>query len=293
MADLLLGASARDEEIVLFAAVTTELVSEIQRRHDLAPTAMAAVGRLATGAVLFGAGLNGSERVSLQISGDGPIGMLAAEAWLLDERTIGVRGYARNPHADLPIDARGKFDVAGAIGDGFLQVTKSYAAGRPYVSVVPLHSGEIAEDLAFHLAQSEQIPSVVALGVLANPLGVMAAGGILAQVLSGADESATEDLERRALGMPAVTTLIAQDADARRLLSELAGDARLRSHRSMEVRFACLCTREKVEAALRALGESELQSMSEERDETAATCEFCKKPYAFTREQIRALIRPS
>jgi molecular chaperone Hsp33 len=289
MPDLLLGASAQDAGIAIFAAITTELVSEISKRHDLWPTAAAAVGRLTTGAVLFGAGLKGRERISLQITGTGPLGSLTADAWLLEEQTLGTRGFARNAHVDLPVDARGKFDVSGAIGAGALQVTKSYEVGQPYVGVVPLQSGEIAEDLAVYLARSEQIPSVVALGVLANPSGVVAAGGVLAQALPGADERAVERLEARAMAMRPVTTLIAQGADAHALLHELAGDTELRSHRSVDVRFACLCTAQKVEAALLGLGAAELGRMAGERNETEATCEFCKKLYVFTSDELRAL----
>ncbi|MGA8533292.1 MAG: Hsp33 family molecular chaperone HslO, partial [Candidatus Tumulicola sp.] len=259
MPDLLLGAAAAGSGASIVAAVTTGLVSEIQRRHDLSPTASAAVGRLVTGAVLFGAGLTGRERISLQISGDGPIGTLVADAWLLDDRTIGARGYARNGHAELPVDARGKFNVAGIVGDGLLQVTKSYEVGQPYVGIVPLQSGEIAEDLAAYLAKSEQIPSVVALGVLANPSGVIAAGGVLAQVLPGAGDAAIVRLEDRARAMPPVTKLISERAEAAHLLRALSGDEPLRSERSMEVRFACLCTKRKVEAVLAALGRQEVE----------------------------------
>ncbi|MEO6836283.1 MAG: Hsp33 family molecular chaperone HslO [Candidatus Tumulicola sp.] len=290
MPDLLVSATAADRGIAIFAAVTTGLVAEIQRRHDLSPTATAAVGRLVTGAVLFGANLKGRERISLQISGDGPIGALTADAWLLDDGTIGARGYARHAHVDVPIDARGKFDVARAIGAGSLHVTKSYEVGQPYAGVVPLHSGEIAEDLAAYLAQSEQIPSVVALGVLANPGGVLAAGGILAQVLPGTGDAAIAHLEARALAMPPVTTLISGAPDARRLLHELAGDAELRSQRSLDLRFACLCTKQKVEAALIGLGRTELEQMIADDDETEATCEYCRRRYAFTRPEIRSLV---
>ncbi len=190
MPDTLLAASNPESGVALVAAITTELVAEIRDRHDLWPTATAAVGRLTTGAALFSASLKGNERISLQIAGDGPLGRLAADAWLIDDRTAGARGYARNGRVELPIDARGKFDVAGAVGDGSLQVTRSSDVGQPYVGVVPLQSGEIAEDLAVYLAQSEQIPSIVALGVLANPSGVLAAGGILMRALPGADERA-------------------------------------------------------------------------------------------------------
>jgi molecular chaperone Hsp33 len=289
MADLLLAASAPDVGIAFVSAVTTDLTREIQRRHDLWPTATAATGRLATGTVLFGAGLKGRERISLQVSGDGPIGSISADAWLLHSGAIAARGYARNPQVDLPVDARGKFDVAGAVGAGSLQVTKSYEVGQPYVGITPLVSGEIAEDLAAYLAQSEQIPSVVALGVLAGSQGVIASGGVLAQVLPDADEAAIAKLEERALAMPSVTSLVAGGADAAALMRALAGDLELRAQRTAEVRFTCLCSRAKVENALLGLGRDELRDMADERDDTEASCEFCRKQYIFTSAELRAL----
>jgi molecular chaperone Hsp33 len=290
MPDTVLGASAVDAGIAIFAAITTDLVAEIRDRHDLWPTATAAVGRLTTGAVLFGTSLKGRERISLQIAGDGPLGTLAADAWLLDDQRLGARGYVRNGRVDLPIDARGKFDVAGAVGSGKLQVTRSRDVGQPYVGVVSLNSGEIAEDLAMYLAQSEQIPSVVALGVLANPNGVVAAGGILAQVLPGADERALSDLEKRALAMPPVTQLIAENADPGALMRALAGELELRSYRSIAVDFACHCNLAKVEATLLGLGAGELRRLAREHDGTDATCEYCKKRYHFTLAEIEGLI---
>jgi molecular chaperone Hsp33 len=289
MPDTLLAASNLDAGIALVAAITTDLVAEIRDRHDLWPTATAAVGRLTTGAALFAASLKGNERVSLQIAGDGPLGTLAADAWLLDDRTAGARGYARNGRVELPIDARGKFDVPGAIGAGSLQVTRSSEVGQPYVGVVPLRSGEIAEDLAVYLAWSEQIPSIVALGVLANPNGVVAAGGILARALPGADEHALTALEARAANLPPVTQLIAERADAQALLRELAGDLELRSHHAIDLRFACRCNRTKVEAVLLGLGAGELLQLTHERDRTEAICEYCKTRYVFTAQEIRRL----
>lgn len=289
MPDLLISAAAPEAGIAIVAAITTDIVTEVQRRHDLSPLATAATGRLLTGAVLFGSSLKGRERITLQISGDGPIGPIGADAWLLEEQRLGARAYARNGNVDLPLNDRGKFDVAGAVGGGSLHVLKSYDVGAPYVGVVPLYSGEIAEDLAAYLVQSEQIPSVVALGVLANPGGVLAAGGVLAQVLPGADERAVATLEERALALPPVTTLIAGGADARALLQALAGPIELRSHRSIELRFACLCDRSRVEAALIAMGAEELRKLASERPETEATCEFCKKVYAFTKYEVEHL----
>jgi molecular chaperone Hsp33 len=293
MPDLLVSASAPGAGIAIAAAITTELVAEIRGRHDLSPVATAATGRLVTGASLFGVSLKGSERITLQITGDGPIGGIAADAWLLEPEVLGARGFARNPRADLPLNAAGKFDVAGIIGEGSLQVTKSYEVGQPYVGVVPLYSGEIAEDIASYLVNSEQIPSVVALGVLANPGGVIAAGGVLAQVLPGADERAIAALEERALAMPPITALIRDGADADALLAAIAGPIDLRAKRSLDVRFACTCTREKVEAALLGMGAEELRTLASERAESEATCEFCKKGYTFTSDELRKLAERS
>lgn len=289
MPDLIISASAPEAGFSIVAGITTDLVREAQRRHGLSPTATAAVGRLTTGAALLGSTLKGKERVSLQISGDGPLRSIVADTWLLDEERIGARGYAKVPDADLPLNARGKFDVAGAVGSGSMQVTKSYEVGQPYVGVVPLYSGEIAEDIAAYLVNSEQIPSIVALGVLADPAGVKAAGGLIAQVLPGADERAVSALEERALAMPPITKLINEGADAHALLHALAGPVELRSHRTIDVQFSCRCTRDKVEAALLGLGADELQKMANERSETEATCEFCKKMYVFTSEEVNGL----
>jgi molecular chaperone Hsp33 len=289
MPDLIISASAPDAGFAIVAGITTELVREAQHRHGLSPTATAAVGRLTTGAALLGSSLKGKERISLQISGDGPLGSVVADAWLIDEERIAARGYAKFPQADLPLNGRGKFDVAGAVGSGSMQVTKSYEVGQPYVGVVPLYTGEIAEDIAAYLVNSEQIPSVVALGVLADPAGVKAAGGLIAQLLPGADERAVAALEERALNMPPITKLINEGADAHALLHALAGGAELRSHRTIDVQFSCRCTREKVEAALLGLGADELQKMARERTETEATCEFCKKMYVFTSDEVNDL----
>jgi molecular chaperone Hsp33 len=290
MRDEIVSASAPEDGFAVTAAITTDLVRETQRRHGLSPTATATAGRLITGAALMGAGLKDTLRISLQVTGDGPLQRVAAEAWLTEGGRVGARAYAKVPHADLPLNAAGKFDVAGAVGTGTLHVTKAYEEGQPYSGVVPLHSGEIAEDLAAYLLKSEQIPSVVALGVLAGPNGVVAAGGVIAQVLPDADERAVAALERRALELPPVTTLIADGADARALLEAFAGSATLRSVRTLDVGFACRCTREKVETALAGLGADELRKMARENPETEATCEFCKSVYLFSSAELAELV---
>ncbi len=289
MPDELAAASDAAAGIAYYAAITTDLAGEIRRRHDLWPTAAAAAGRLATGAVLLGASLKGDERVSLQIAGDGPLGTVAADSWLLPDGAIGARAYVGNPSVELPVNERGKFDVAAAVGEGFLQVTRSRGAGQPYVGIVALRSGEIAEDLALYLAQSEQMPAVVALGVLADPGGIVAAGGILAHALPGAGERALAALEARAFALGPVTQLVAKHPSAFALLQAIAGDAPLRARRGVEVRFACRCNRQRVETLLAGLGADDLAALARERDTAEAICEYCKTRYEFTPPELRAI----
>ena len=290
MPDRIVTATASDGSFSIAAGATTDLISEIQRHHSLAPTATAAVGRLVTGAALLGAGLKGRERLTLQIAGDGPLRGLVADVQLNSSEEIGARGYARRPSVDLPLNALGKFDVAGAVGKGYLQVTRSFEVGQPYVGIVDLRSGEIGEDIAAYLATSEQIPSIVALGVLANPEGIKAAGGIIAQVLPSADERTIEKLEQRAYELPPVTSQIQAGASAEDLARALAGDLGVRIGRSYDVAFTCTCSRERVERVLLGLGEEELRKMASEQDNTEAVCEFCKTKYEFPRDEVLGLI---
>jgi molecular chaperone Hsp33 len=290
MPDRIITATASNGSFSIVAGTTTELVRETQRRHALAPTASAAVGRLLTGAALLGASLKGRERLTLQVASDGPLRGLVADVQLNSPEEIGARGYSRRPEVDVPLNERGKFDVGGAVGKGYLQVTRSFEVGQPYVGIVQLQSGEIGDDIAAYLMNSEQIPSVVALGVLANPAGIKAAGGIIAQVLPGADERTIETLERRALAMPPVTSQIDAAASAENLVTALAGDLDVRFTREYAVRFSCTCSRERVERVLMGLGADELHKLANEQNEAEAVCEFCKTKYVFSRDEVRGLI---
>lgn len=290
MPDRILTATASNGSFSIATGITTDLVRELQSRLELSPTASAAVGRLATAAALLGTSLKGKERLSMQVAASGPLGSISADVAMLSPGVLGVRGYARAPAAELPLNARGKFDVAGAVGDGHLQVTRSYEVGQPYVGIVALASGEIAEDVAAYLADSQQIPSVVALGVLANPSGIVAAGGAIAQVMPGADERTIAALERRAGEMAPITEQIESGALAEALADSLAGDLELRHVRDYEVRFSCRCTRQKVQTALLGLGRDELAKIAREQQSTEAVCEFCKKRYVLSRDEVTSLI---
>ena len=287
--DRIVTASAARGTVSLVAGITTGLVREARERHDLAPTSSAAVGRLLTAAALLGASLKGRERLTLQIVGDGPIGSITADSWSTGSFAIGARAYARNGTTDVPLNALGKFDVAGVIGEGKLQVTKTYEVGQPYSGIVPLVSGEIGEDVAAYLANSEQIPSIVALGVLADPGGIRASGGIIAQVQPGADEATIAALERNVASMRPITTQIVDGADPEALMRAIAGELEVKLFDTYGVAFDCRCTLEKVETALMGLGKDELAKIAREQPHTEATCDFCGHTYILTSEDVEQL----
>lgn len=290
MQDRLVTASAANGTVSLVAGRTTNVVREAQARHSLAPTASAAVGRLISAAALLGASLTARERLTLQINGDGPIGSIVADSWSGGEGRVAARAYARYPAADLPLNPRGKFDVAGVVGRGQLQVTKSYEVGQPYMGIVPLETGEIGDDIAAYLANSQQIPSVVALGVLANPEGIVAAGGIIAQLMPGADDATIATLEANSQRMLSVTQQIVEGADGEELLRSIAQSLELKIFSAYEVEFGCRCTRQKVESALLGLGRDELTKMASEQPQTEATCEFCKRQYVLSASEVSDLV---
>ncbi len=289
MQDRLVTASAANGTVSLVAGITTRVVREAQVRHTLAPTASAAVGRLISGAALLGASLGPRERLTLQINGDGPIGQIVADSWSGGAGRVAARAYARFPAADLPLNDRGKFDVSGVVGHGRLQVTKSYEVGQPYNGIVPLETGEIGDDIAAYLANSQQIPSVVALGVLANPAGIIAAGGIIAQLMPGADDATIATLERNAQSMPPVTQQIVDGADGDALLRAITATLELKIFSEFALEFGCRCTREKVESALLGLGRDELTKMATEQPQTEAVCEFCKRHYVLSASEVNDL----
>jgi len=290
MPDRIVTATAIDGSFSIVAGITTELARETQQRHDLAPTASAAVGRLLTGAALLGASLKGREKLTLQVASDGPLRGIVADVALNSPSEIGARSYARRPRVDVPLNGLGKFDVGGAVGKGYLQVTRSFEVGQPYVGIVELQSGEIGDDIAGYLMTSEQIPSVVALGVLANPNGIKAAGGVIAQLLPDADERTIGSLEARAQAMTPVTTQIDVGASAEDLVTSLTGELDVRFTRAYDVAFTCTCSRERVERALLGLGRDELQKIATEQTQTEAVCEFCKTAYVLSRDELYGLI---
>lgn len=280
---------AEDGQVAAIACVTTGVVEEARRRHDLYPTTTAALGRLLTAAALLASTLKGQERVMLQVVGDGPVRHLVAEG----DATGAVRGYAGNPHAHLPPNAAGKLDVSGIVGRGQLVVVRDLGMKEPYRGTVPLVSGEIAQDVAYYLAKSEQTPSAVALGVLVNPDGsVQAAGGWLIMPLPGAGEKLVESLEQRVQQAPPVTeTLARRPGSPRALLASIFGRRRFTVLEERPLRFRCRCSRSRFEAGLVALGAEELVRLAHEQPFTELVCRFCGKVYRTPAERLKRLAR--
>lgn len=277
---------AGGDSVRIVAARTTALVSEAQARHGASPTVTAALGRLLTGALLMGSSLSGKERITLQVNGRGPVRALIADV-VAGGR---VRGYPVRPRAELPLNARGKFDVSGLVGPGALHITRTFDTGLPYTSAVPLATGEIGDDLAYYFAHSEQVPTVVAVGVLANPQGVLAAGGFIAHLLPGADERTIDTLEKNARALPQVSLLIRRGLSPEDIVAQVGHSLEPRVTHVQPARFSCACSRERVVRAIIGLGNAALEAMASGDDDSEATCDFCRQRYYFSPQEIRDIL---
>src|SRR5215208_2116800 len=283
--DTLVRATAADGLIRCMSAVTTDTVAEAARRHATTGTVTAALGRMLTGALLLGAGQKEFDRLTVQVECDGPVRGITAETNAHGR----VRGYVREPLADAPLNAQGKFDVSAVVGGGMFYVT--YESGfdiglyrEPYRGAVPIVSGEIGEDFAYYLAKSEQIPSAVMLGVLvrARESGetfVEAAGGLMIQVMPGADSATVAAIESTVRRTPHTTALIREGARAEDLLRAALGDVTFQILEEREVGFACTCSYERAASLVSSIDRSELESMLREDKGAALTCHFCNETY--------------
>lgn len=287
MLDYLVRSITRDGSIRGLAVATTSLVEEARQRQDAWPTAAAALGRALTGGVLLGALLKTGQRVAIKIEGDGPLGKILVEA----ESNGAVRGYVSHPHVHLP-PKNGKLDVAGAVGrSGVVTVVKDLRLKEPYTGIVQLMTGEIAEDLAFYLVESEQIPSALALGVYVEPDGrVSAAGGFLIQTLPPVQEKVLDQLIRRIQQLPAITDLLRAGQGPEDILASIYGDLSYRILEKYAVAWQCSCSRDRVERALLTLGREELAKLTAAESEIVITCEYCGRQYALTQAEIQELL---
>ncbi|MCE5195794.1 MAG: Hsp33 family molecular chaperone HslO [Negativicutes bacterium] len=286
MHDHLIIATACNGQIRALAAVTTGLVEEARQRHDCWPTAAAVLGRSLTGGLLLGAILKKGQRLTLRVLGDGPCGAVVVDV----DDSSHVRGYLQEPHVNLPATSAGKLDVGGAVGKGFLAISKDLGFGDPYVGQVPLQNGEIATDLAYYFAVSEQIPSAVGLGVLVNPDGqVKTAGGYLLQMLPGAAPDLAEMLEQRLAAAAMPTELIQEVETAEAMLKRFFSADELTILETREVYYQCNCSRERLQQILMSISDDELQEMTAKQEPVEMICHFCRTAYYFQPEEISAL----
>lgn len=291
--DKLIQGTAAGGTIRVLAAITTGVLEEAIRRHQTSPTVSAAFGRVLTGTLLLGGTFKDFDRLTVKIESDGPVGNIVAE-------TTGngnVRGYVRNPHAELPPADNGKFNVKGVVGDGTFYVIREsgFEMGfhkEPYVGSVPIVSGEIAEDFAYYLAKSEQIPSAVLLGVLlrsGEPF-VAASGGVLVQMLPGANEHIITMIEDTIRHAPHLTSVIREGATPEDLLRLALGEIDFEILDETPVEFRCNCSMEKAILLIGSLGNDEVASMLVEDNGAKMTCGFCNETYSLTEGDLQEIL---
>ncbi|GIP36358.1 Hsp33 family molecular chaperone HslO [Paenibacillus sp. J2TS4] len=286
MQDYLIRATALQGKVRAFAARTNGVVDELRRRHGMTPTTTAALGRTITAGVMMGAMLKGEEKLTIQVKGDGPMGQIVVDANAAGE----VRGYVDHPEVDLPLNEIGKLDVAGAVGrEGFLYVIKDLGMKEPYRGSTPIVSGELGEDFTYYFAKSEQTPSAVAVGVLIDvDRSVKASGGFIIQLLPGLTEEEIDTIEQALGNLPPITTLMDSGESLEHILTSAVGEIQLLER--MDIHFRCRCSRDRVEKTLISLGKEELTAILEEEGKAEVVCHFCNEAYAFTDEQLAAVI---
>jgi molecular chaperone Hsp33 len=286
MKDHLVRLVTDDGSLRAAAAVTTDLVNAICRRQQTDPTATVALGRLVTGAALLGSTLKDAQRLAITVEGSGPLGRLNAET----DAAGHLRASVRQPVSGLPL-RDGRFDVAGAVGRaGLLHVVKDLGLREPYRGLVELYSSEIAEDLAYYLSTSEQIPSTVALGVYLEPDGrASVAGGFLIQMLPGGREDLIPMLEERLANLPPTTTLLRMGLTPAQILEQVLAGVPFTVKGKTPLLFRCTCSRPQVERMLQSLGPGEMQHLAERDEDTRVTCEFCKEEYFFSQQELASL----
>ncbi|MFA1822714.1 Hsp33 family molecular chaperone HslO [Virgibacillus oceani] len=287
MKDYLVKATSYNGKVRSYAISSTEMVKEAQRRHDTWATASAALGRTMTITTMMGAMLKGDDSITVKVEGNGPIGAIIADGNAKGE----ARGYVKNPHVDFDLNNKGKLDVTRAVGDeGSLSVTKDVGLKDFFTGEVPIISGEISEDFTYYFANSEQIPSAVAAGVLVNPdHSILAAGGFIVQVMPGSGEDIIKQLEERIQSFPAISTLIQEGKTPQQILDILFGDQEVKILETLPVEFRCKCSKERIERAIVGLGNEEIQQMIDDDHGAEATCHFCNEVYHLTEGELKLL----
>ena len=282
-------------KISIICANTTELVEEIRNLHDLTPTTTAVMGRFATisGIMGFTSIKEDDDKLTIQIRGGGPIGTIVSVV-RREGNTSKIKAYMNNPHVELPLKENGKIDVGGAVGNnGFLNIIKkNEMVDEGYNGLVPLVSGEIAEDFTEYFAKSEQKPTVLALGVLVNKDGVSSSGGYIINLMPDATEEDINKVENAIKNAPSISKMLSDNMSLEEIAKTVTGDENIQLlEDDLKIVFECDCTRESFEKALVSLGKKDLNEIIEKDGKADIVCHFCNKEYHFTKEELQNLIK--
>lgn len=285
MSDILVRGQSTDGAIRIFVAVTTDLVNDAQKIHNTFPVATAALGRSLTAAAMMGQSLkNETDSVTIQFRGDGPLGNMVA----ITDYKSRVRGYVANPFVDLPLNSKGKLDVGGAVGNGFLNVIYDLSLKEPYSGQVPIQTGEIAEDLTYYFAKSDQIPTAMGLGVLVNPdNSAKIAGGFMIQLMPEATEEVAGIIEDRMADAPSVTKMLSDGMTAEDILFYLTQDfSMIMQNETVTPKYECKCSVDRMRRAVISIGKDELLRIIEEDGKCEVECQFCNNKYVFEKDEL-------
>lgn len=288
MSDYIVRAAAADNQIRAFAITSREMVEKARQIHNTSPVATAALGRSLSAGAMMGSMMKGErDLLTLQIRGDGPLGGITVTA----DSSAQVKGYVNEPAVLIPANEKGKLDVSGAIGNGMLQVIRDLGMKEPYVGQTELQTGEIAEDLTYYFATSEQIPSSVGLGVLLNRDNtVCQAGGFIIQLMPYTEDKVIDALEQRLAGVSSVTELLNRGLTPEGILEELLGDLGLTVNDTIPTAFSCSCSKERVEKAIISIGSKEIREMIRDGKPIEVKCHFCNEAYSFQIEELKKIL---
>ncbi len=291
MSDYIVRATAADNQIRAFAATTRELAEYARSVHNTSPVATAALGRLLTAGAMMGSMMKGSnDLLTLQIKCNGPIQGLIVTA----DANANVKGYVYDPLVMLPPSPSGKLDVGGALGSGVLSMIKDMGLKEPYVGQTELISGEIAEDLTYYYAVSEQVPSSVALGVLMNKENtVKHSGGFIIQLMPFADEEVIDKPEKKISEISSITKLLDDGLTPEMILELILGEFKLEILDILPTSFTCNCSKERVEKAIISIGRKDIREMIEDKEPVEVNCHFCNTKYHFSIEELQSILKKS
>lgn len=286
--DYIVRAMAANGQIRAFAIQSANLVEYARKRHNTSPVATAALGRLLSGAAMMGSMMKGEhDLLTIQMKGDGPINGIIATA----DSHGNVKGYAGNPVVVIPPNYAGKLDVGAAIGYGTLTVSKDLGMKEPYNTQLPLTTSEVAEDLTYYFAKSEQVPSAVALGVLMEKDNtVKQAGGFIVQLMPFAEEEVICSLEEAVAEIKSVTSLLEQGYTPEMLLEKVLGKFDIQWEGSMPAQFYCNCSKEHIMGSLATISKKDIKEIIDDNEPIEVKCHFCNSAYQFTPEELKALL---